>query len=93
MATIEDIRQEIRKLIALYESERARADRLAGELEERNKEARRFQEQIIELQDQIDVLRLKGALGDDGVDPSSSKKEMIDSLVREIDKCISLLGG
>ncbi len=89
---IEKIKHEATRLIALYESEKERADGLARELESKEEEVRTCRKQILELQDQIEILRLKGAFGDGG-DSSTSSKEMIDNLIREIDKCISLLRG
>lgn len=89
---IEDIKREISRLIALYEAERARAEALANELEGSRDEVKACRKQITELQDQIEILRLKGAFGDAGGSHGSSR-EMVDELIREIDKCISLLGS
>lgn len=89
----EDIRLKIQDLIARYESERVRADALESELESRKSELESCHEQIIELQDQIEILRLKGAFGAGDSGTATSSKEIIDDLIREIDKCISLLSS
>lgn len=86
---LEGLRQKITRLIALYEAEKQRADALESQLSEKQEEVRRCKEQIISLNLQVDNLKLKTAFlsGED----NAGAKEKIDSLVREIDKCIRLL--
>jgi len=86
---VEDIRKNITKLIALYESERQRSDELAERLEQSEKAAKSYQEQIIDLKRQIDNLRLSTAFCPSG--PTEEAKARLDSLIREIDKCIKVL--
>lgn len=86
---VEDIKANISKLISLYESERQRADALAGQLAESEDKVRNCKEQILVLNQEIDNLRLIGAFNSAG--RKSGAFERIDKLVKEIDKCIRLL--
>ena len=75
-------------LIAAYESEKAECDRLRAELDKSEAQNRAYEQQIIELERQIDNHRLAGAFlnGD-----NTESKKKIDRLIKEIDKCISLM--
>ena len=84
------VRQKITQLIAAYESEKAECDRLRALLEKSTEKNRTYEEQIIELERQIDNRKLAGAfLSGDNVE----SKKKIDKLIKEIDKCISLMEG
>jgi predicted nuclease with TOPRIM domain len=87
---LEDIKSNIEKLIALYEGEKAERRRLASELEQCRVQNESCLKQIAELEQQVDNLHLTEAFrattGND-----SGAKDKIDKLIREIDKCISLL--
>ncbi len=86
---INDIRSDIARLIALYEAEKQRADALAGKLAESEEQARKYKEQITDLNLQIDNQRLMSAfLGEGNHDEAKAR---ITGLIREIDKCIKLL--
>jgi hypothetical protein len=86
---INDIRSDIARLIALYEAEKQRADVLAGKLAESEEQARKYKEQITDLNLQIDNQRLMSAfLGEGNHDEAKAR---INGLIREIDKCIKLL--
>lgn len=85
---IEELRQNIAGLIALYETEKQRADSLAASLGQSETLVKKYKAQIIELNGQIDNLRLSMAFG--GGD-SKVSRESIDGLIREIDRCIKLL--
>lgn len=87
---LEGIKSDIEKLIALYESERAERKRLASELERSKAQNESCRKQIAELEQQIDNLHLSEAfMAPAGSDAGA--KEKIDKLIKEIDKCISLL--
>ena len=86
-----EIKQKIERLIALYESEKRRGDSLAAELDKARAEADACRKQIDDLKDRISHLELKGAFMTAGDRSSAVARERIDTLVREIDKCISLL--
>lgn len=86
---LEDIKSNIAKLISLYETEKQRADTLEQQLGQSRAQSRDYQEQIAELNQQIDTLKLASAFtatGDNRV-----AKDRVAKLIREIDKCIKLL--
>ena len=84
------VRQKITQLIAAYESEKAECERLRAELEKSTERNKIYEKQIIELERQIDNQRLAGAFlnGD-----NAESKRKLDKLIKEIDKCISLMEG
>ena len=86
---LEDIKNNVERLISLYEKEKQRADALAGQLAQSEESVRSYQAQITELNGQIDNLKLSFAFS--GAGDTVLAKERIDKLVREIDKCIKLL--
>lgn len=85
---LEDIQDKINRLIALYEGERQRAETLSKELSESRNTLQEQQRQIAELKKKIEYLQLQSAFTPGGVPDA---KNRIDSLVKEIDKCIALL--
>jgi len=87
---LDSIKQKITQLIAAYESEKAECERLRAELESAGAQNKAYKEQIIELERQIDNHNLAGAFMNG--DNAESKKK-IDRLIKEIDKCISLMEG
>ena len=89
---LDTLRQRIGQLIALYEAERAERVRLRIELEKSQKQNETYKEQITELEREIDNLKLKGAFMADGANNAQARKR-IDKLVKEIDRCISLMEG
>ena len=87
---LEDIRNQFRRLVALYEAQRGRADALEEELRREREVSRSCREQIAALEKQMSSSTLAQAFLSPGTDTAAAK-ERIDKLVREIDKCISLL--
>lgn len=87
----ENIKKAIEKLIALYEGEKQQKLKLLSELDKIKAENESYSRQITDLERQIDNLKLTEAFtATSGSD--SEAKEKIESLIREIDRCISLLG-
>lgn len=87
---LEGIKDNIVKLIALYEAEREEKDKLRSELVRCKAENETRGKRIEELEHQVDNLRLTEAF----LTPAGSgsgAKERIEKLIKEIDKCISLL--
>jgi hypothetical protein len=78
------------KLIALYEKEREKNAKLLDELEQCKADRDKFQKQIEELEVQMDNLHLAEAFKAQ-TDSNDGAKEKIDSLIKEIDRCIALL--
>lgn len=89
---LESVKDRIRQLIAAYESERMENKRLHTELEQTRMQNETYRKQIIELERQIDNLKLTEAFMAGGADTSAAKKK-IDRLMKEIDRCISLMEG
>ena len=87
---LDAVRQKITQLIAAYETEKAERMKLQAELERKVSENETYKKQIIELERKIDNQRLAGAFLN-GNNAESKKK--IDRLIKEIDKCISLMEG
>ena len=86
---LDSIKQKITQLIAAYESEKAECIRLRQELEQSKQQNEAYAKQIIELEREIDNRKLAGAFMTSGSNVESKKK--IDRLIKEIDKCISLM--
>ena len=89
---LETVKDRIRQLIAAYESERMERIKLQTELEQTRLQNEAYRKQIIELERQIDNLKLTEAFKAGSSDTAAAKKK-IDSLIREIDRCISLMEG
>lgn len=88
----ETLRQSIRRLISLYETEKSERARLESELEKAQMQNETCKEQITELKREIDNLKLKQAFMADSADNTQARKK-IDKLIKEIDRCISLMEG
>ena len=89
---LETVKQGIQQLIAAYEKEKMERQRLQTSLEHSQAKEEAYRKQIIELERQIDNLKLTEAFkASSGNSPEARKK--IDSLLKEIDRCISLMEG
>ena len=86
---LESLRKDIEKLIALYEEEKAERIRLQALLAECRAENESCRNQIGDLEQQVNNLQLSEAFGATG--DKVAAKERIEKLIKEIDKCISLL--
>ena len=86
---LEGIKKDIEKLIALYEAEKAERIKLQSELQKSKADNETCRKQIGDLEQQVNNLQLSQAFGAAG-DPGAAK-EKIERLIKEIDKCISLL--
>ena len=89
---LEILKQRIQKLISLYEYEKSERIRLRNELETARMQNDTYKEQIIELEREIDNLKLKGAFMAGGTENAQARKR-IDKLMKEIDRCITLMEG
>ena len=88
---LEGIKENINKLISLYENEKTERKKLQDSLAKSEVENEAFRKQIKELEDQIANLKLTRAFQASSGN-NSDAKEKIDKLIREIDRCISLIG-
>ena len=73
-----------------YEGVRGQRDELRHDLEERDEEIRRLQAQVKELQDSYQSLKTAKMLEIYDGDVEKSKRR-IESLIRQVDRCIALL--
>ena len=89
---LETVKQNIKQLIAAYEAEKVERIRLQSALEQAEARNEAYREQITELDRQIDNLKLAEAFKAGGAGSPEAKKK-INSLLKEIDRCISLLEG
>ena len=89
---LETVKEKIKQLIAAYETEKMERIRLQSELEQARTENETYKKQIIELERQIDNQKLTEAFMAGGADTAGAKKK-IDSLMKEIDRCIKLMEG
>ena len=76
----------------MYEAEKTERIKLQIELEKYNRQNEAYRTQITELEKQIDNLKLTKAFTADGTDNAEARKK-IEKLMKEIDKCISLMEG
>lgn len=86
---LKSIKTDIGRLLSMYETEKNRAESLASELEESRLIVLNCKEQITELNQEIDNLKLQSAFMAGG--DSVQARERLDKLIKEIDKCIKLL--
>lgn len=87
---LEDLHRNFERLVALYEAEREENASLRSRMEIATADCKTLRERTVELERQIDNLRLAEAFSA----PEGGNGEArlrVDRLIREIDKCISLL--
>ena len=89
---LDTLKQPIVKLISAYETEKSERERLEKELEVSKNQNETYKQQILELERQIDNLKLTQAFVAGGTDNEQARKK-IDRLMKEIDKCIKLMEG
>jgi len=87
---LEDIRKNFERLIARYESAMQERDSLREQLNKSETANEAYRKQIAELERQVDNLKLAEAFLSP-CDGDSEAKQKIERLIKEIDKCISLL--
>lgn len=89
---LDTIKQKIQQLIAAYEAEKAERIRLQSALDQATAQNEAYVKQITELERQIDNLKLTEAFKA-GATGSPEAKKKINSLMKEIDRCIALMEG
>ncbi len=89
---LETVKQKIKQLIAAYEAEKAEKIQLQSALTQVLAQNEAYRKQITELERQIDNLKLAEAFKAEGAGSPEAKKK-INSLIKEIDRCITLLEG
>ena len=88
---LESLKENIAKLISLYEAQKQRSEQLAEKLSQSEASLEACRKQITELERQVDNLKLSGAFVSSG--DNSIAKERLTKLIAEIDRCIKLLQG
>lgn len=87
---LEDLHKNFERLIALYEGAREESSSLRARVEELESANETYRKQIAELERQVDNLKLAEAfLAPAG--GASDARQKVEKLIKEIDKCISLL--
>ena len=86
---LERVRQEIEQLIARYEAVKAENEHLRQELQACEETGASLRKQIHELESEIETRKLAEAFS--GFSHNAEAKAKVDTLIREIDKCISYL--
>ena len=89
---IDKLRQRIQELISVYETEKQERKRLESELDKATTQNKAYKEQITELERTIDNLKLADAFKSGNAYNTEARKK-IDRLIKEIDKCITLMEG
>ena len=89
---LETVKHKITRLIAAYEKEKSERTIAQKELEQLKAQNETYRKQILELERQIDNLKLTEAFMAGGADTAAAKKK-INSLMKEIDRCIALMEG
>lgn len=88
---LEQIQYDIQKMISRLEVLKDENEKLNGQLAAKQAEVDGAKEEINALKQTIESLKLKSALTADGKG-SEEAKAKIDSLIRQIDKCLALIG-
>ncbi len=89
---LENVRQQYIRLVSAFEKEKAERMRLESENERLAGQCKSYVEKITELEKKIDNLKLANAFS--GANESTPEaKRKIEALVKEIDRCISLMEG
>lgn len=87
---LESVKENIEKLISLYETERQKAQELETDLSVSRDALSNCKDKIAELTRQVDSLKLAIALSPSAGNNAEGRARL-DKLIHEIDKCISLL--
>ncbi len=81
---------KLRKLISEYESVREQNEQLKAALERKHEDLMQAHQQVLEIRNNYDRLRVARNLGSTEEERVESKRR-INKIVREIDKCLALL--
>lgn len=89
---IDKLKERIQQLISVYETERQERKRLEEALAKSEAQNETYAKQITELERTIDNLKLADAFKSGNTDNTEARKK-IDRLIKEIDRCITLMEG
>ena len=86
----ETLIKDIERLISLYEAQKARSEALGRQVEEAGREIDALKGQIDKKNSEIEGLKLKAAIASGTVGDEKLRRK-VDSLIRQVDKCIETL--
>ena len=87
---LEEVRKHIEQLIARYEAVKAENEKLREELRASEETGAALRKQLDELESEIETRKLAAAFGT-GENSRTEAKAKVDTLIKEIDRCISYL--
>ena len=87
---LESLNTQVQRLVAAYEKERAENLALREQADRDKQQIITLNAQIIELNKQIDSLRLTAAFSGTSTQDTGAK-EKVERLIKEIDRCIALM--
>lgn len=87
---IQDLQQNLEKLISAYETQKGRADKAEAELLECRKALENTRSKNKQLEEKIDNLSLRSVFTSSRTDNKEAKAR-IDRLIKEIDNALALL--
>ena len=87
---IERINEKLQVLMKKYQALQKENERIRTDLDNRNGKEKEWREKTESLQQQVEILKASGSQSD----PASKKEfeKRINSYLKEIDRCIALLG-
>jgi len=87
---IERINEKLQVLMKKYQALQKENERIRTDLDNRNGKEKEWREKTESLQQQVEILKASGSQAD----PASKKEfeKRINSYLKEIDRCIALLG-
>jgi len=87
---IERINEKLQVLMKKYQALQKENERIRTDLDNRNGKEKEWREKTESLQQQVEILKASGGQSD----PASKKEfeKRINSYLKEIDRCIALLG-
>ena len=91
ISAVNEIRNYVKGLQNSLMESSENEKKLKSQIELLGEEKTNLKEEIVNLQEQIKLLKLAKQLDGEGVDKTKEVKLMINEMLREIDKCIALM--
>ena len=91
ISAVNEIRNYVKGLQNSLMESSENEKKLKSQIELLGEEKTNLKEEIVNLQEQIKLLKLAKQLDGEGVDKTKEVKLMINEMLREIDKCIALI--
>lgn len=87
---VQNLQENLEKLICAYETQKARANKAEAELEQCNRKLADISDKNKQLEEKIDNLSLRSVFTSSQTDNGQAKAR-IDRLIKEIDNALALL--